>query len=138
MPEGYNSTLVRNEAVIKAKELFLKIFRFSPGMPITVFDSVNATGTPVLRDVGGFYLTWIHLAAGGLLGNHEAVKNQLFVVINGAGWVQTQGSSKVAVAAGQAAFWQAGERHASGTDTGMAVIVIESETLDSFHIAGEA
>jgi hypothetical protein len=36
---------------------------------------------------------------------------------------------RIAVAAGQAVHWDAGEEHESGTETGMTAIVVESERL---------
>ncbi len=115
----------------------MKLFRFGPGSPITHYSSTRATATPVVRDLADVHLTWIRLEAGGQLGNHQAVKNQLFIVIHRDGWVQTEAGAKMAVGTGQAAFWQAGEWHTSGTDTGMMVLVLESDALDAAHIVGE-
>jgi len=114
----------------------LKLFRFSGSKPITNYNSINAAATPVLRDLQGVHLTWIRIDAGGVLGNHQAVTNQLFIVVSGDGWIQVQGSSRVNVTAGQGAFWQAGEWHESGTDSGLMALVVESDALDLGHIAG--
>lgn len=119
-----------------AQEVRLRLFQFIPDLPITRYDSTGAAAAPVLRDAKGLHLTWIRLDAGGHLGNHQAVKNQLFIVVSGEGWVQTDPSSKVAVAAGQAAFWQAGEWHTSGTETGMTALVLEGDALDLADIVG--
>ena len=35
-----------------------------------------------------------------------------------------------AIVPGQAAFWQIGEWHESGTETGLSAVVVESESLD--------
>jgi quercetin dioxygenase-like cupin family protein len=61
---------------------------------------------------------------------HPATMPQLFLVIEGAGWVRVEGDEKVSVSKGTAVFWEAGEQHESGTETGMVAIVIESPTLN--------
>ena len=40
-----------------------------------------------------------------------------------------RGAVPVPLRAGAAAFWEPGERHAARTDTGMAAIVVETDTL---------
>ncbi len=59
---------------------------------------------------------------GGIVGGHSAVGDQLFVVVQGEGWVRTEASEPERIAAGEAAVWNAGEWHESGTDTGMTAI----------------
>jgi quercetin dioxygenase-like cupin family protein len=116
---------------------YMKLFQFGVGAPITRYGSIGATATPLVRDPQGIHATWIQLEPGGQLGNHPAVKNQLFLVIQGEGWVQTEDSSRTAIGVGQAAFWQAGEYHTSGTQSGLVAIVLESDALGLDQIRGE-
>lgn len=110
----------------------MKLFRFDAevGRTIDRFGSINAMISRVTRTTGGAQIGCIHLGENGLVGYHQAVVPQLFLVVQGEGWVTGENREKVAIKAGQAAFWTAGEWHESGTATGMAAIVIESEQLD--------
>ncbi len=69
------------------------------------------------------------LAPGGLIGRHQAAAPQLFVVVEGSGWVAGGDAARVEVGAGDAVLWAAGEEHEAGTDTGVVALVVESETL---------
>jgi mannose-6-phosphate isomerase-like protein (cupin superfamily) len=71
----------------------------------------------------------MRLGAGGLVGQHRAVTHQLFAVVEGEGWVRGASSDRVAIRAGQAVFWESGEDHEAGTDTGMVAIVVEGNML---------
>ena len=71
----------------------------------------------------------MYLGPGGRIGYHQASLPQLFLVVQGEGWVRGESPERVSIAAGRAAFWEKGEWHESGTATGMTAIVIESGTL---------
>jgi quercetin dioxygenase-like cupin family protein len=71
----------------------------------------------------------MRLGPGGLVGYHRASTHQLFAVVEGAGWVRGAGVERVPISAGQAVYWEAGEEHEAGTDTGMVAIVVESDML---------
>ncbi|HLZ22315.1 MAG TPA: hypothetical protein VKQ30_09350 [Ktedonobacterales bacterium] len=109
----------------------MRLFRFdtSAGHPITRFGSAGLVLSPIQRGAGEFQLGCMHLEAGGLVGFHQAVGQQLFLVVHGEGWVRGEHPERHPIVAGQAAFWVAGEWHESGTATGMDVIVLEAETL---------
>lgn len=110
----------------------MRLFRFDApaGHPITQFGSMGLVMSPIQRGAGAFQLGCMHLDAGGLVGNHQAVGPQLFLVVRGEGWVRGDGPERRLIAAGQAAFWTSGEWHESGTETGMDVVVLEAEALD--------
>jgi quercetin dioxygenase-like cupin family protein len=72
----------------------------------------------------------MHIGAGGIVGYHQATVRQLFLVVAGTGWVRGTDESRQPIAAGQAAYWEAGEWHESGSQDGMTAIVIEATTLD--------
>lgn len=62
---------------------------------------------------------------------HQTTKDQLFVVVQGDGWVKGEfPEAECPVRAGQAVFWEEGDWHESGTETGMVAIVIEGENID--------
>jgi quercetin dioxygenase-like cupin family protein len=77
----------------------------------------------------GIHVGCLYLGPGGLVGYHPAATYQLFAVIEGDGWVRADGSERIPIRAGQAAFWQPGERHEAGTDVGMTAIVVETDAL---------
>jgi len=110
----------------------MRLFRFdaSAGHPITHFDSVGLVMSPIQRGEGQFQIGCMHLEAGGLVGFHQAVGPQLFLVVRGEGWVRGERPERHSIAVGQAAFWTDGEWHESGTATGMDAIVLEAATLD--------
>jgi quercetin dioxygenase-like cupin family protein len=72
----------------------------------------------------------MHIGAGGIVGYHQATVRQLFLVVAGTGWVRGKDEPRQPIAAGQAAYWEAGEWHESGSQDGMTAIVIEATTLD--------
>lgn len=111
----------------------MRVFRFDAAVarPITEFSSVGASISPVARPGVGFVqLGCIYIAAGGHVGRHPAVGPQLFLVVAGEGWVSGADGVRVPVRAGQAAFWEPGEEHESGTEQGMTALVLEAEALD--------
>jgi quercetin dioxygenase-like cupin family protein len=110
----------------------MKLYRFDAqaGKIISQYDSVNLVMSRIVRTSAAAHIGCMHLDANGVVGYHQAVSPQLFLVVQGEGWVRGEDEWRIAVKAGQAAFWQTGEWHESGTDTGMTAIVIESAELD--------
>jgi hypothetical protein len=84
-----------------------------------------------LVQVDEIHVGCMHFKAGGRVGYHPASTYQLFAVVAGEGWVRAGEANRVAVGAGQAAYWEPGEYHEAGTDTGMTVIVVEGNALGS-------
>lgn len=110
----------------------MKLFRFDAniGKVVEQFGSSRATHSRIVRTSEAVRVDCIYLGAGGVLGYHPAVQNQLFVVVQGNGWARGQDEKRILIKAGQAAFWEAGEYHESGTDDGLTAIVIEGDGLD--------
>ena len=63
----------------------------------------------------------------GVLGCHRTRRHQLFAVMSGAGWVAGADGVRVPISVGQAASWSPGEVHESGSETGMAVLIVASD-----------
>lgn len=61
-----------------------------------------------------------------LLGRHPTKIWQLFMVIEGLGWVSGGDQVRCAISTGQAVLWHPGEEHDSGSDTGMSVLILAS------------
>lgn len=100
-----------------------------PGRLIERFGSVGSShlGGAAFEGAGG--LAILTLAPGGHLGRHPTVLTQLFCVVTGSGWVAGDDARRHALAVGQAALWEPGEEHESGSDEGMTVIVLEAEMI---------
>lgn len=86
--------------------------------------------SPFFASDAGARVACFHVGEGGFVPRHPAVTPQLFAVVDGSGWVSGGDDVKVPIATGQAAFWEPGEMHASGSDGGMRVIVVEASSLD--------
>jgi hypothetical protein len=110
----------------------MKLYQFGSqeGRPITAFDSVNVVITPIQRAPGQLQIGCMRIGPQGRVGAHQADGPQLFLVVQGSGWVRDTRDERTPISAGMAAFWSDAEWHESGSDSGMTVIVIEGETLD--------
>jgi quercetin dioxygenase-like cupin family protein len=110
----------------------MKIFRFDSAVGKNV-DSYNSSGLIISNVVQLFeeaVVNCAYLIPGGVIGYHQATLPQLFLVIQGKGWVRSETSDKTSIKAGQAAYWERAEWHESGTETGMTVIIIEGVNFD--------
>lgn len=103
--------------------------RGADGHSIGKFESKGALHRPVAHTEGDSSLGLITLEADGVLGRHPAVGDQLFIVINGEGWVAGEDETRTDIKAGEAALWRAGESHESGTRTGMTALVVEARRV---------
>jgi len=96
---------------------------------ISGFGSRSAAASPLTLPDGDAHVVCLRIGAGGVLGRHPASVDQIFVVVEGEGWVRDPDGERVPVTAGKAVYWEAGEEHESGSDTGMTAIVVEAERL---------
>jgi quercetin dioxygenase-like cupin family protein len=124
---------------------FMKIYRFDAevGKSISKYESRNFIMSRIARfeesePFAGMSIGCMHIGPDGVVGWHQAACPQLFLVVQGEGWVKAGESDKLPIKAGYAAFWETGEFHESGSDTGMTVIVIESEALTPDKFMPEA
>lgn len=111
----------------------MRLYRFDAeqGHLITQFGSERVAITGIARIAeGGVQIGCMHLEPGGRVGAHQATTPQLFLVVRGEGWVRGPELERTPISADQAAFWEPGEEHESGSESGMVALVIESDTLD--------
>jgi len=110
----------------------MKIFRFDAeaGKNIDVYGSSGFVISKIVRVSGETDIQCAYLGPNGVIGYHRTTKDQLFAVVQGEGWVRGESPEKYPIRAGQAAFWEEGEWHESGTETGMTVILIEDGRMD--------
>jgi len=110
----------------------MKIFRFDPEVGRSI-DQYNSTGFIISKVVHLFdeaFLNCAYLNANGVIGYHQVTIPQLFLVVQGDGWVRGESPERTPIKAGQAVYWDKGEWHESGTETGMTVIIIEGDNID--------
>lgn len=110
----------------------MQLFRFGPDVarPITDYGSTFRLSCLLLSREGEVRVDCMHFEPSDSVGHHPAVLPQLFCVVQGKGWVQGEGTERLPISAGQAAFWASGEGHAAGTDNGMTVVAVQAEALD--------
>jgi len=108
----------------------VKIFRYD--IPEKRIEMYGSSGALVLQFARPTKMgaVFIELEPGGVLGRHEAVGHQLFVVIAGSGEVSGGDGAVHRIEAGMAAFWEAGEEHETCTENGLKAIVIEGDDLE--------
>lgn len=111
----------------------MKIFRFDPevGRSIDAYHSSGFIISRIIHLFGESVLHCAYLKTQGVIGYHQATAPQLFLIVDGEGWVRGKTpESRCSIKAGQAVFWEKGEWHESGTETGVMAIIIEGEDLD--------
>jgi hypothetical protein len=110
------------------------IYRFDAGVgkPIDQFGSVNITFSRIAFLKTATWISCMNVGKNGVVGYHQATIPQLFLVVEGEGWVRGESAERHSIKAGQAAFWAKGEYHESGSKSGMTAILIEveNETFD--------
>jgi hypothetical protein len=77
-----------------------------------------------------------YVGSGGLIGRHPAGPPQLFLVVAGEGSVSGSEGPPVAITAGQAAFWEAGEQHETKSEKGLSAVIIQSSVLSDLLSKG--
>lgn len=110
----------------------MRRFRFdrSAGHAITQYDSRETVITGIQSTSSAVQIGCMRIGPGGVVGYHQANSPQLFLMVAGSGWVSGTDRAQHPLQEGYAAFWDAGEWHESGSETGATVIVIEGDTLN--------
>ena len=108
----------------------MKLYAFDDraGRSIDLFGTVNVLFTRIANLTADAQVSFMDIQPGGVIGYHQATTPQLFLVVAGEGWVRGKSEERVSITQGEAAFWEAGEWHESGSDGGMAAIVIEVDS----------
>ena len=110
----------------------MRLFSFGRDVAatLTAHGSRDAALSRVARVEGRVQVAVVHLAAGGALGRHPAVVNQLFLVVAGSGGVAGDDGIPLPISPGRAAFWVAGEEHGATSENGLIAVVVEAANLD--------
>jgi quercetin dioxygenase-like cupin family protein len=110
----------------------MKIYRFDPevGKKIEQFGSVKAIISRIVHLEDDAVVNCVYIRPHGKIGGHQAVTQQMFLLVEGKGWVRSEFGGKLTIREGQAIFWEKGEWHESGTETGMTAVIIEGINVD--------
>lgn len=100
-----------------------------PSRALTKFGSSEAVISFVAGDENASIVR-MELAAGGCIGSHVAPTEQLFIVVSGAGRVQSGDSPPAEISAGDVVRWEAGEVHETTSESGLVALVVESPSLE--------
>ena len=91
--------------------------------------------SPILRVADSLHISCLHLEASGLIGSHDAVSDQLLLVVQGSGVVTGEELQVVAIEPGCAVFWHQGEVHETrAQENGLTAIVIEGQKLNPAEV----
>jgi len=110
----------------------MKLFRYDPeiGRPVTDFGSHNVVLSRILRTNEGVQIGCFHVKPNGVIALHQAAGPQLFLVVQGEGWVRGKEESRTPIHAGHAVFWDHGDWHETVTKSGLMAIVVEGADLE--------
>ena len=73
---------------------------------------------------------WMHFDPRGLIGRHSLTSPQIFLIVEGEGWVKSDNPEPIPVMKGDGVFWETGDWQEAGSDSGMTVILMESKLPD--------
>ena len=109
----------------------MRVIQFSreQSRPIELFDSASASSVHLGDGSGEAHVYCLYFGPGGEIGEHRAGFGQLLLVIDGAGWAAGAGGRRVGLSAGQGVFFERGEVHAKGSETGMTAIMVQVAEL---------
>lgn len=100
-------------------------FSRSRAQPIDLYNSVSASSVRLGDGAGEAHVHCLYFEPGGSIGEHPTGFGQLFLVMNGSGWVAGADGARVNVSAGQGAFFERGESHSKGSESGMTVLMVQ-------------
>ncbi|QSJ19161.1 cupin domain-containing protein [Nostoc sp. UHCC 0702] len=116
----------------------MKVIEFSRehAKLITQFETVSASSVHIGDGVGEAHVYCIYFEPNSAIGRHQAGYGQLFLVISGEGWASGEDNHRVQLSAGQGAYFERGEFHSKGSDTGMTVIMVQVSDINpqTIHI----
>ncbi len=109
----------------------MQIFSFekATGEEIGLFGSQGFVLSRLAKWSAEGVVSVAHLLPNGVIGGHQAVGDQLLLVVWGAGEVRGAEGSAAPIINGQAVFWQDGEWHETRTVGGLTAVIIEAPTL---------
>ena len=110
----------------------MRIVEFSPEgtEPISLYQSIGASSVALGHGSGETHVYCVHFGPGGHIGSHLTGSCQLFLVVQGSGWAAGSNGVRIPLRAGQGAFFERGEVHSKGSETGMLSIMVQATELE--------
>ena len=87
--------------------------------PIADYGAIGVSAAGLLELSNDVAVNILRFSPRSVLPEHQAGRPQLFLVLQGDGWVSGADGTRSNIRAGQAVHWAAGELHGSGTESGM-------------------
>lgn len=110
----------------------MQTFEFKKNLAerIEQFQSVGAHSVSIADGSGESRVYILYFDENSDIGIHRAGFDQLFIVVAGSGWACGDDDRRVALKAGQGAYFKKGEMHAKGSATGMTVVMIQASEFE--------
>jgi quercetin dioxygenase-like cupin family protein len=110
----------------------MKLIEFTPehARPVELFESVGASAVALGDGAGEAHVYCVRFGPGGKIGEHPTGFCQLFLVIEGEGWAAGADGRRAALRAGQGVFFERGELHSKGSETGMVAVMVQVAELE--------
>lgn len=110
----------------------MKIYRFDPevSQEHEQFGSVKAIIARVLQLDDRAEINAVYLHPSEHLSVQQVMMQQLFLLVDGEGWMKNESGEKKTVRQGQAAFWGESEMPELGTELGMTAVIIGNINID--------
>jgi quercetin dioxygenase-like cupin family protein len=106
----------------------VRIFRFDKdvGKVLEQYGASGVTTVPIAKGQQTYRVTTAFFEPGGTIGQHLTGMPQIFMVLDGRGWVSGKSGGRMPISAGQAVMWESEEPHESGTEDGMTVVMLQA------------
>jgi len=110
----------------------MRIFRIESGNmhEIRDHDSTNVFLSSVVDVDRSAAIHWMQFDPRGSIGGHSLTNPQIYLIVEGEGWVKSTDLEPIPVMMGDGVFWDTGEWQEAGSESGMMVILIESKLPD--------
>jgi len=92
---------------------------------ISNYNSISAFYSKLMKTESPTIIGLINIEKGGIVGYHKVPVPQLFLVVEG------EDGNRVMVKKGVGVFWNKGEGHISGSETGLTALVLQTDELEN-------
>lgn len=106
----------------------IRLVDFTPqrARAIERFAASGASSVDLAHGTGESHAYAIHFVPGGAIGPHPAGFDQLFLVVQGSGWVAGADGVRISIGTNCGAFVPSGEVHSKGSETGMLALMVQA------------
>ena len=109
----------------------IRLVDFTAQMARTIeqFASSGASSVELAHGDGESHAYAIHFVPGGAIGPHPAGFDQLFLVVQGSGWIAGQDGVRINIGTSRGAFVPKGEIHSKGSEAGMLAVMVQASNF---------